>query len=78
MTDENAFSIDSAEAGILSALNAVISVAQTGMAQAAVRKEDASCAIFVGFLQAIVGNKEMFARQILEKLMAELEAQVAL
>lgn len=72
MTD-NAFSIDSAEAGVLAALNAVIAVAQTAMIQAAV-KNDGSAPIFVGFLQAVVGNKERFAHDILEKLIDDLQA----
>lgn len=71
---DNAFSIDSAEAGVLAALNAVISVAQTSMAQAAVKGDAVSASMFVGFLQAVVGNKEAFANQILTKLIAELEA----
>lgn len=54
--------IDDVEVGIDAALSAVISVAQTTMAQVSVRGENAGP--FVGFIQAIVANREAFKQQI--------------
>lgn len=55
--------IDHIEDGINAALSAVIAVAQTTMVQVAARNQDAGA--FVGFIQAIVENREAFKDQIL-------------
>ncbi len=64
--------IDDVETGIDAALGAVIAVAQTTMAQTASRNQDAGA--FVGFLQAIVANREGFKQQILTLTIAQEEA----
>jgi hypothetical protein len=62
--------IDDLGRGIVAALEAVIAVAQQGMAQA-VQRDPVQSRAFVEFLQQVVANKDAFADQILVKCMME-------
>ena len=77
MSDEQGAILDILEYGADSAISAVIAVAQTSMAQAAVKRQDTSAALFVGFLQALVENREAFRTQIVTKAMVQLETKAA-
>lgn len=71
---ENAFSIDSAEAGILAAITALTEVARTTMfQQLQQRKDKDTFEPFMGFVQALVEHRNTLAQQILVKLMNDLE-----
>lgn len=61
--------IEDIELGVDTALEAVIAMAQQGMAQAAHRGNDASA--FVGFLQGIVAHRDFFRQSIILNAIAK-------